>query len=192
MPKTVEQTTHLSYTATRPSPPRTTEGGSPWPVALDSALHRELINLMRATGLKDSRPILDFVGELLISWWTPQIPSDAYDLSKSERQAQVSLSNGNGLYSHDMSWHVYCRLERIAKAIGTTPSAMIIIAMHTNQIRTFLRAVPPSRTTARMSGIRNAVTATMDAIDQAEIAKQEKAVSRKKTRKPKATTAASA
>ena len=183
MPKPAEHTTHLPFTAARPSPPKTTEGGSPWPIALDSALQRELNNLMRATGLKDSRAIMDFVGELLISWWEPQIPSDAYSLSKAERQDSVTLSNGNGLYSHDMSWHVYCRLDKIAKAIGTTPSAMMLIAMHTNRIRTFLRAIPPSRTTARMSGIRNSVVATVNAIDDAEIAREQKAAKKKVSRK---------
>ena len=129
MPKPAEDTKNAPFTASRPSPPRMAEGGSPWPIALDSALQRELTNLMRATGLKSTRPIIDFVGELLISWWEPQVPGDAYSLTKAERQDTVTLSNGNGLYSHDMSWHVYCRLDKIAKAIGTTPSAMMLIAM---------------------------------------------------------------
>jgi len=125
------------------------------------------------------------VGEMLISWWERQIPSEAFKLAKTERQNKVVLSNGNGLYSHDMSWHVYCRLERIAKSIGTTPSAMMLIALHCNPIRTFCRAIPPSRTTARMSGIRNAVAATIDAVDVAEI-EREKAAKKKKTKKSKA------
>lgn len=183
MPKPAEHTTHLPFSATRPSPPKVTEGGSPWPIALDSALHRELNNLLRATGLESSRPIMDMVGEMLISWWNRQIPSEAFSLSKAERQTSVSLSNGNGLYSHDMSWHVYCRLERIAKSIGTTPSAMMLIALHCNPIRTFCRAIPPSRTTARMSGIRNAITATQDAIAEAEVAREKKAAAKKKPKK---------
>ena len=183
MPKPAEHTTHLPFSATRPSPPKVTEGGSPWPIALDSALHRELNNLLRATGLESSRPIMDMVGEMLISWWNRQIPSEAFSLSKAERQTSVSLSNGNGLYSHDMSWHVYCRLERIAKSIGTTPSAMMLIALHCNPIRTFCRAIPPSRTTARMSGIRNAITATQDAIAEAELAREKKAAAKKKPKK---------
>jgi hypothetical protein len=146
-------------------------------------LHRELNNLLRATGLESSRPIMDMVGEMLISWWNRQIPSEAFSLAKAERQTAVSLSNGNGLYSHDMSWHVYCRLERIAKSIGTTPSAMMLIALHCNPIRTFCRAIPPSRTTARMSGIRNAITATQDAIAEAEVAREKKAAAKKKPKK---------
>jgi len=185
MPKPAEHTTHLPYSATRPSPPKVTEGGSPWPITLDAALNRELTNLIRACGLTSSRPILDMVGEMLISWWERQIPSEAFKLAKTERQNKVVLSNGNGLYSHDMSWHVYCRLERIAKSIGTTPSAMMLIALHCNPIRTFCRAIPPSRTTARMSGIRNAVAATIDAVDAAEI-EREKAAKKKKTKKSKA------
>lgn len=183
MPKPAEHTTHLPFSATRPSPPKTTEGGSPWPIALDSALHRELTNLVRATGLNSTRPVMDMVGELLISWWERQIPSEAFSLTKAERQTAVALSNGNGLYSHDMSWHVYCRLERIAKSIGTTPSAMMLVAMHCNPIRTFCRAIPPSRTTARMSGIRNAITATQDSIEEAELAREQKTAKKKRTRK---------